>query len=79
MKCVRCGSEMKEGDRCCLKCGALNYSHPQNSDFIKEYAPKGEVIKANANLLKSKFTIWHLLILLIVIGIIIFFAIKFMG
>lgn len=77
MRCIRCGSEMKDEERCCLKCGALNYSHPANSKFVKEYAPKGEVIKANADLLKGKLTVWHILIFLIVVGIVIFFAIKF--
>lgn len=77
MKCVRCGSEIKEEDRCCLKCGALNYNHPQNSNFIKEYAPKGEVIKANANLLKNKFKLWHLLLLLVVVGIMVIIVLYF--
>ena len=72
MKCVRCGSEMKEVDRCCLKCGAINYKHPLNEKFAKEYALQLEIIKGNVKIL-------YLLIFLLLIGIIIFLTIKFIG
>ena len=42
MKCIRCGTEMKEEDRCCLRCGTLNYTHPLNSDYIQKYGDKKE-------------------------------------
>lgn len=79
MKCVRCGSEMKEVDRCCLKCGAINYKHPLNEKFAKEYALQSEIIKANPKLLKGNVKILYLLIFLLLIGIIIFLTIKFIG
>jgi len=30
IRCSRCGAEMKSDVRYCMKCGNLNYSHPDN-------------------------------------------------
>lgn len=35
--CSKCGSEMKKESRYCMKCGNLNYSHPEN-ESMKKYA-----------------------------------------
>lgn len=35
--CDRCGSEMKKSARYCMKCGNLNYMHPEN-ESMKQYA-----------------------------------------
>lgn len=67
MKCVRCGSEMNETDRCCLKCGAINYNNPLNKQFVENYAPEKEMEKANPSLSKKKNNI---LKILLTIGII---------
>lgn len=37
--CPKCGAEMKSSQRCCMKCGHLNYDHPDNQS-IKQYADK---------------------------------------
>ena len=33
--CSRCGAEMKKSARYCLKCGNLNYDHPDNEKYKK--------------------------------------------
>lgn len=35
--CPKCGSEMKKESRYCMKCGQLNYAHPEN-ESMKQYA-----------------------------------------
>lgn len=35
--CPKCGSEMKKESRYCMKCGNLNYAHPDN-ESMKQYA-----------------------------------------
>lgn len=35
--CSKCGSEIKKESRYCMKCGQLNYSHPDN-ESMKQYA-----------------------------------------
>ena len=39
--CSRCGSEMKESARYCMKCGNLNYNHEANAS-MKKYMNKEE-------------------------------------
>lgn len=39
--CTRCGAPMKREARYCMKCGNLNYDHPDNQK-MKEFAPKQE-------------------------------------
>lgn len=68
MKCVRCGSEMKDGDRCCLKCGAINYHNKLNNSFIEKYADRGEVRRAIPEAPKKKIPYISLLVLLMIIG-----------
>ncbi len=38
--CPKCGAEMKKTARYCMKCGQLNYAHPDNAS-MKEVAWKG--------------------------------------
>jgi len=33
--CSRCGAEMKASSRYCMKCGNLNYDHPENKNLQK--------------------------------------------
>lgn len=33
--CSRCGAEMKASSRYCMKCGNLNYDHPENNNMKK--------------------------------------------
>lgn len=33
--CDRCGAEMKKNQRCCIKCGNINYSNPENASMRK--------------------------------------------
>lgn len=35
--CSKCGNEMRKESRYCMKCGNLNYSHPEN-ESMKQYA-----------------------------------------
>ena len=67
MKCVRCGSEMKETDRACLKCGTINYNHPLNADYARKYGNTDEKRKANPELLKSNVGIFPKIVLLLLI------------
>lgn len=46
MICPRCGAEMKPEQRYCMKCGALNYNHPDNQK-MKQYITNEEFEKAN--------------------------------
>lgn len=46
MFCPRCGSEMDPKQRYCMKCGALNYDHPDNQK-MKQYITEEEFNKAN--------------------------------
>ena len=46
MICPRCGAEMDSSKRYCMKCGALNYDHPDNQK-MKHYISKEEVDEAN--------------------------------
>ena len=39
--CSRCGAEMKSSSRYCMKCGNLNYDHPDNQQYRK-MQPKEE-------------------------------------
>lgn len=34
--CPRCGQDVKVSARYCMKCGALNYSHPDNANMAKD-------------------------------------------
>lgn len=79
MKCIRCGSEIKEEDRCCLKCGAINYNHPLNTKFASEYAPKSELLKSNSDLLKKKFNILYFVLFSVIIILVVFLIAKFIG
>lgn len=40
--CDRCGAVYKKSMRYCMKCGKLNYSHPDNASMLK-YEPKEEI------------------------------------
>lgn len=77
MKCVRCGSEIKETDRCCLKCGAINYNHPQNKEFVENYAPEVEIEKANTSFSRKKRNLWKILLAIFLVIIIILLIEKF--
>lgn len=46
MICPRCGAEMTPKQRYCMKCGALNYDHPDNQK-MKTYITPEEFDKAN--------------------------------
>lgn len=52
MICPRCGAEMKPEQRYCMKCGALNYDHPDNQK-MKGYITEEELEKAKKNYLES--------------------------
>ena len=52
MFCPRCGAEMKPEQRYCMKCGALNYEHPDNQK-MKQYITDDELEKAKENYLKT--------------------------
>ncbi len=53
--CSRCGSEMKKSQRCCMKCGNINYNHPENASMLK-FADNGvtnSYVVGNGNLANS--------------------------
>lgn len=54
MKCPRCGNEMKEEERCCLRCGELNYSNPLNKNYLKKYGDKKKLFKENSFIFKRR-------------------------
>lgn len=45
MFCPRCGEKMDPNRRYCMKCGALNYEHPENQK-MKQYITEAELEKA---------------------------------
>ena len=81
MKCPKCGNEMKEEERCCLRCGELNYSNPMNKDYLKRYGDKRKLIKENSFIFKKrnnrrKLALVSGLIIFIIIILIIMYLIK---
>lgn len=46
MFCPRCGAEMRSEQRYCMKCGALNYDHPDNQK-MKKLMSEEEFEKSN--------------------------------
>lgn len=46
MFCPRCGAQMKNNQRYCMKCGALNYDHPDNKR-MKNLMSEEEFEKSN--------------------------------
>lgn len=78
MKCPNCGSDMKEEDRACIKCGAVNPYNPLNKEFIDKYGTKKQKKLSKFNKpgkRHSKALIF--IILLIIILIIAFLIYKF--
>ena len=47
--CPKCGNEMKNTSRYCMKCGYLNINHPNNKNVIKYFEDKGNTIVRNSN------------------------------
>ena len=78
MKCVRCGSEIKETDRACIKCGAINYNNPANESYARKYGDRNEKAMANPELLKSNVSTFSKIVLglmiIVVIVIILYLA-----
>ena len=54
--CPRCGEPLKATSRYCLKCGALNYDHPDNQ-YMKKYLSDKKMKKINKE--KYEDTIEH--------------------
>ena len=52
MVCPRCGAELNSKQRYCMKCGALNYEHPDNQK-LKQYITEKELEDANQEYQKS--------------------------
>lgn len=46
--CSKCGAPMKEDARYCMKCGTLNYDHPDNQ-YMKKYMDKTNDKNKNNN------------------------------
>lgn len=46
MVCPRCGADINDQQRYCMKCGALNYEHPDNKK-MKSYITDEELNEAN--------------------------------
>ena len=44
--CSKCGASMESNKRYCMKCGALNYDHPDN-EYMKKYVSNDEIDKIN--------------------------------
>lgn len=74
MKCPRCGNEMKEEERCCLRCGELNYSNPLNKGYLKKYGDKKKLFKENTFIFKKRNNRRKVLL---VIAILLFIGIVF--
>lgn len=52
MVCPRCGAEIKPEQRYCMKCGALNYEHPDNQQ-MRQYITEEEFEDANQQYQKN--------------------------
>lgn len=52
MVCPRCGTTMDPKQRYCMKCGALNYEHPDNQK-MKQYITEQEFEEANQEYQKA--------------------------
>lgn len=81
MKCPKCGHEMKEDERCCLRCGELNYSNPMNKDYLKRYGDKRKFIKENSFIFKKrnnrrKLLLIGLIVLVIIIAIVMVYILR---
>lgn len=53
MTCARCGAKMDPKQRYCMKCGAINYEHPDNQS-MKKYITEKEIVKSNEEYIKNK-------------------------
>lgn len=82
MKCLKCGSVMKESDRCCLKCGAINYLNPLNADYVKKYGDRHEYKEATTfdfkkrNSRRKKLLFLGVILLIIIIVLLISYFLK---
>lgn len=47
--CPKCGNEMKNTSRYCMKCGHLNIDHPDNKNVSKYFEDSGNTIVNNYN------------------------------
>lgn len=52
MVCPRCGAKLDSKQRYCMKCGALNYEHPDNQK-MKQYITQQELDDANQEYQKN--------------------------
>lgn len=52
MVCPRCGATLNSTQRYCMKCGALNYEHPDNQK-MKQYITEQEIEDANQEYQKT--------------------------
>ena len=60
MQCIKCGSLMRETDRCCMSCGALNMNNQENN-YMQPLVTKVEkkmkdkpVVEKDYNYYKNK-------------------------
>ena len=53
MVCPRCGAELNPKQRYCMKCGALNYEHPDNQIDELKNSNNEETILPSRNLSKQ--------------------------
>ena len=54
MKCPVCGSELKDTDRSCMQCGAINPYNLDNKDYINKYGNKMQKEIAKGGDIKEK-------------------------
>lgn len=80
--CPKCGSPMRVIDRCCMKCGAINYNHPENNT-MRGYANKDilngiynpQVIESD-KLSKKKISLIVNIVLFILTSVLSFFILR---
>ncbi len=79
MKCPVCGSELKDTDRSCMQCGAINPYNLDNKDYINKYGNKMQKEIANRGDIKRKtkpIEIIALLALVIFIAMILLYVFR---
>ena len=71
MKCVRCGAELKDTDRVCIRCGTVNYNNQENESYVRKYGDTNEIKATNPGYMNKKIGLFSKILLAIMIVIII--------
>lgn len=81
ISCVKCGNNYNSSLRCCMKCGTLNFDHPDNIKFKKlknRYSTNNKYINIldNKNKNNKYFILLGIFVVISVIILIIYLNIR---